>query len=262
MYRAILISASLWFAWGVISGDEAIAADAKDVFEPRVFKNAGGETLPYRLLKPRAYDEKQRYPLVLFFHGAGERGTDNTRQLVHGMNDFARDENREKYPCFVVAPQCPEGKRWVEVDWAADKHEFQPTPSVTLKLVEELLAALEQEFRIDPARLYVTGLSMGGYATWDVVTRHPKKFAAAAPICGGGDEQQAAKLVDTPIWAFHGSQDTVVKPARSRNMIEAIKQAQGKPVYTEYAGVGHDSWGRAYQDPQLLAWMFAQQRKN
>ena len=239
-----------------------LAADPKEVFEPRVYESASGMKLPYRLMKPADYNPQTKYPLVIFFHGAGERGDDNTAQLVHGMADFAKDENRSKYPCFVVAPQCPRDRRWVEVDWSADSHKQPEKPSEPMQLTLDLLPALQKEFSIDSRRIYVTGLSMGGYGTWDIIQRHPKMFAAAAPICGGGDETQADKLVGVPIWAFHGDQDTAVKPARTRNMIAAIKQAGGKPLYTEYAGVGHFSWGPAYSDPKLMEWMFAQRLKD
>jgi predicted peptidase len=234
------------------------AADAKAVFEPLVFKTADGRKLYYRLMKPKNYDAQKKYPLVLFFHGAGERGDDNVAQLVHGMNDFAKDENREKYPCFVVAPQCPEGKRWVEVDWTLDAHEFDEKPSVTMQLVIELLDSLPKEFSIDKSRLYVTGLSMGGFATWDMISRFPDRFAAAAPVCGGADLKLAPKLVKVPIWTFHGDKDTVVKLHRTVDMVAATRKAGGKPLYSEYAGVGHDSWVRAYSDPKLMEWMFAQ----
>jgi|SRR5579872_1675524 len=238
----------------------ALGADPKAVFESYVFDGADGAKLPYRLMQPQDYNPTQKYPLVLFLHGAGERGTDNLIQLVHGMNDFAKDENREKNPCFVVAPQCPEKKRWVEVDWTADAHDFDEQPSETMRLVISLLDAIQKKYSIDKSRLYVTGLSMGGFGAWDLICRFPDKFAAAAPICAGADEKQASKLVKIPIWTFHGDKDTVVKPARSRNMIAAIKHAGGKPLYTEYPGVGHDSWVAAYRDPKLMEWLFAQRR--
>ncbi|MGE5194857.1 MAG: alpha/beta hydrolase-fold protein [Deltaproteobacteria bacterium] len=250
----VTVAVALFFALRSLT----FAADAKTVFEPLVFKTADGRKLNYRLMKPGNYDPQKKYPLVLFLHGAGERGDDNVAQLVHGMNDFAKDENREKYPCFVVAPQCPEGKRWVEVDWTLDAHDFDQTPSATMRLVIELLEKLPEEFGIDASRLYVTGLSMGGFGTWDLISRFPDKFAAAAPICGGADLKLAPQLVKVPIWTFHGDKDTVVKLHRTMDMVEAIKKAGGKPLYTEYAGVGHDSWVRAYSDPKLMDWMFAQ----
>lgn len=235
----------------------SLAADAKDVFEARTFSEADGR-LPYRMMRPADYDAKQKYPLVIFLHGAGERGDDNLVQLVHGMNDFAKDENRQKYPCFVIAPQCPREAKWVNVDWSSDSHKLPAEPSDALKLTLNLIAALQKEFSIDPQRLYITGLSMGGYGTWDAISRRPAMFAAAVPVCGGADEEQAARLVKVPVWAFHGEQDTVVKPERSRRMIKAMEAAGGKPKYTEYPGVGHNSWVKAYSDPAMMGWLFSQ----
>jgi predicted peptidase len=198
---------------------------------------------------------------VIFFHGAGERGDNNTAQLVHGMNNFASAEIREKYPAFVVAPQCPNNQKWADVDWSADKHTLTKEPSKSMKLSLELLDALQKEFSIDSSRLYVTGLSMGGYGTWDVIHRHPDLFAAAAPICGGGDPAGAKAMAKLPIWVFHGDQDTAVKVKRSREMVEALKAAGSDVKYTEYAGVGHDSWTATYKDPKFYEWLFAQKKK-
>jgi predicted peptidase len=148
--------------------------------------------------------------------------------------------------------------RWANMDWSAAKGVFPKTPSTQMRLTLELLGKLQSEFRLDEKRIYVTGLSMGGYGTWDVIARFPKLFAAAAPVCGGGDEATAATIKDVPIWCFHGGADNVVKPERSRNMIAAIKAAGGSPKYTEYPGVGHDSWNKAYSEPELVKWMFEQ----
>ena len=165
--------------------NSAAAADALDVFEARVYRNAKGETLPYRVMLPAQFDPKRKYPLVLFLHGAGERGIDNSAQLVHGMNDFAKDENRKRYQWFVVAPQCPEGKRWVEVDWTLDSHQMPAQPSEPLTGMFELVDTLIKSRPIDTKRIYITGLSMGAFGVWDAVQRRPELFAAAAPICGG-----------------------------------------------------------------------------
>ena len=164
--RFTMTSLALWALSGVAMSEE--------LYEPRVFMNDAGRSLNYRLMIPKDYSPSgtEKYPLVLFLHGAGERGNDNAKQLVHGTKDFAKDENRAKYPCFVIAPQCPEGKKWVEVDWSANTHK-QPEESVSLVLTRELMASLQKEFRIDEKRLYVTGLSMGGYGTWDMITRTP-----------------------------------------------------------------------------------------
>ena len=249
-----------WLTLMMLSSLSSTAFSA-ELYEARVYKNEKGETLNYRLMVPKDYSPSgtEKYPLVLFLHGAGERGDDNSKQLVHGTKEFAKDENRQKFPCFVIAPQCPDGKKWSEVDWSADTHK-QPEESISLKLTRELMASLEKEFRIDTKRLYVTGLSMGGYGTWDLVSRTPDVFAAAIPVCGGGDETQAERLTKLPIWVFHGDKDTAVKPERSRRMVEAIKKAGGSPKYTEYPNVGHDSWSKTYSNPDVIAWLFAQRK--
>ena len=238
-------------------------ADDKDKFEARTFTDAAGSKLLYRLLQPKNYDAKTKlkYPLVLFLHGAGERGADNKAQLVHGMADFAANKMMTDYPCFVVAPQCPTGEKWVDVDWSATKHDMPDKPASPMRLTLQLLDALQKEFSIDADRLYITGLSMGGYGTWDGIQRHPELFAAAVPICGGGDPKLAKKIAAIPIWAFHGDQDNAVKVERSRDMVAAIKEAGGSPKYTEYPGVGHNSWTATYKDPEMYKWLFAQRRK-
>jgi predicted peptidase len=237
----------------------AAADDYRDRFEPRKYDDRGF-TLPYRLLKPKDYVPQEKYPLVVFLHGAGERGNDNVKQLVHGMNNFASDEIMAKYPAFVIAPQCPEDRKWVEVDWRLEAHTLPESPSVSLEAMFRLIDALQQEFAIEAGRIYITGLSMGGYGAWDALARKPELFAAAAPICGGGDPAVASRFKDVPLWAFHGDQDEGVKPKRSREMIEALKAAGGDPKYTEYKGVGHDSWTQTYADPELYAWLFAQRK--
>jgi predicted peptidase len=238
----------------------ARAQKPADLLEKKTIPDAKGKTLPYRLLKPDNYDPKQSYPLVVFLHGAGERGTDNDKQLVHGVGDFASAENRQKYPCFLIAPQCPNESKWCEVDWGALSHTMPKEPSEPARLTLELIAAMQKDFSIDAKRIYLTGLSMGGYGTWDLLARRPDLFAAGVPICGGGDEATAATIAKIPIWAFHGDKDTAVKVVRSRNMIEALKKADGVPKYTEYPGVGHNSWSKAYSDPEMMKWLFAQKR--
>lgn len=239
--------------------DAVRAADLP--LEKRTYTDSDGKTLPYRLLKPDDYDAKKTYPLVIFLHGAGERGDDNEKQLVHGVPEFAKAENRQKYPCFLIAPQCPAKAKWVEVDWGAETHKQPEKPAEPMRLTLDLIGALQKEFSIDPRRIYVTGLSMGGYGTWDLVARKPELFAAAVPICGGGDEATAEKIAKLPIWVFHGAKDTAVKVSRSRNMIEALKKAGGNPKYTEYPDEAHASWVPAYRDAEMFKWLFAQKRE-
>lgn len=223
-------------------------------FVPREFHGDAG-SLPYQFLPSPTAD---RQPLVVFLHGAGERGTDNLAQLRHVVRRFAEPAIRTTFPCQVVAPQCPPGLRWVERDWSAPRHDFPPVPSGPQALLLALIQVLREGPTVDPDRVYLIGLSMGGYGTWDLITRQPGVFAAAVPICGGGDESLAQRLVRLPIWAFHGTNDTVVPVSRSRNMVGAIRAAGGNVRYTEYAGTGHDCWTPASREPDLLPWLFAQ----
>ena len=239
---------------------ELSGADHRVRFEARTFQD-GDNVLPYRLLRPKNFDPGKNYPLVIFLHGAGERGSDNEKQLVHGMNDFASDEIMEKYPAFVMAPQCPEGEAWGGINRLAKK----PTPdgqlAQALDATLKAAAQIQKEFSIDERRIYITGLSMGGYGTWRALEVRPELFAAAAIICGGGNPGAVAKFKHVPIWAFHGADDKVVLASESRQMIEALKAAGAEPKYTEYAGVGHNSWAQTYSDPALYEWLFAQRKK-
>lgn len=225
-------------------------------FVPREFHAASG-SLAYRFL-PGVGSAPQ--PLVVFLHGAGERGTDNEAQLRHVVRRFAEPAVRDQFPCQVLAPQCPPGERWVERDWAAARHEFPEVPSGPQALLLALIARLLESPGVDRSRLYLMGLSMGGYGTWDLACRQPGLFAAAVPVCGGGDESMAQRLIHLPIWAFHGTNDTVVPVTRSRNMVAAVRAAGGEVRYTEYAATGHDSWTPASREPELLPWLFAQTR--
>lgn len=245
----------------MLAAGVAMAADHRDRFEGRMFRAADGGELPYRLLSPKKIDPQAKYPLVIFFHGAGERGKDNRVQLVHGMNDFASDEIMEKYPAFVAAPQCPDNMQWVDTPWSADSHTMPENPSVPMQRAFELIDSLEKNLPIDASRIYVTGLSMGGFGAWDAIQRQPQRFAACVPVCGGGDAATVNSIKHVPVWAFHGDQDGAVKPKRSRDMIAALKAAGGSPKYTEYPGVGHDSWSATYRDPQMYAWLFSQKKK-
>lgn len=256
-----LLALSLAFVAPLLAQDASKTAAPKpgDEYQARTFTSPEGATLGFRLLAPKNYDAKQKYPLVIFLHGAGERGSDNAVQLKHGAPLFVKPEVREKYPCFVIAPQCPPEQKWVDIDWTSDTPK-QPELSPTMRLVLGALEAVQKEFSVDADRLYVTGLSMGGYGTWDLITRFPERWAAAVPVCGGGDKAVAVRAKAVPIWAFHGLEDTAVKPARSQEMVAAIVAAGGRPLFSEYPYVKHDSWTIAYGEPELLPWLFAQKR--
>jgi len=215
----------------------------------------------YRLLRPATLKPGPQYPLVLFLHGAGERGDDNEKQLAYLPTWLAEEANRRTYPCFVLAPQCRTDHRWVEIDWSDKKSLPQKTEmTVDMSAAVAALDAVLQDEQVDPGRVYLTGISMGGYGSWDLAARMPERFAAVIPICGGGDEATAPKLKGLPIWCFHGDADEAVPVERSRTMVAAVKAAGGTVQYTEYAGVGHDSWTPAYRDPATLDWLFRQRR--
>jgi len=135
-----------------------------------------------------------------------------------------------------------------------------PEVAIPLRTALELLITIQEKFQVDVDRTYVTGISMGGFATWEALIRHPGKFAAAIPVCGGGDTSHANRIRDIPVWAFHGANDSTVPVECSRLMIEMIEKAGGHPRYTEYPAVGHNSWNKAYAEPELLSWLFSQER--
>jgi len=253
-------------------------AQYADLYKKYSF-NYESKNLNYRLLEPFDLNEKyhfenvlnqnllvpidkaEKYPLILFMHGAGERGLENERQLIHIDSIFAKTDFQAKYPCFVLAPQCPELQRWCEVDWSLDSHILPEQISEPLYLTNLLIDSLLKIYPIDEKRIYVIGLSMGGFGTWDLISRFPNKFAAAVPICGGGDENYANTIKNIPIWAFHGLKDKAVKVSRSQNMIAAIKKGGGSAKYTEYPNLGHLCWNKAFTTPELYEWMFAQKLK-
>ena len=220
-----------------------------------------GVTYPYSLLPPKRIVKGKRYPLVLFLHGAGERGQDNERPKGHFPEVMRGDENRKAYPCFVLAPQCPEHKQWVNASWG-DK-ESKPTADTPSDPLKAAITALEEVVRthpIDPDRIILTGLSMGGYGTWDLATRHADWFSAAAAICGGGDERLAHRLAGLPLEVWHGSEDGVVPPIRSQKMVDTMRALGLEVNYTELPGVGHDSWSQAYSKDGCLEELFSKKR--
>lgn len=225
-------------------------------FNEKLFVNAGNRRMGYLLFVPKDYDKQKKYPLVLWLHGGGTRGDDLKLLLRygddHGLGFFARSDNQAKYPSFIVAPQSPQNSLWGDPD--------SEQATTEMRLVLEILEKVQADYSIDSRRLYVTGISLGGYGTWDIIGRRPEMFAAAVPICGGGDRSKARLMARTAIWAFHGDKDESVNVSESRKMIAALKNAGGKPRYTEYKGVGHNSWEPAFAEKELLPWMFAQRR--
>ena len=251
----------VWLPLLVLSLLSTLAlARSEDVFEAKTFTGAAGKPLPYRLMKPLTVEANKKYPLVIFLHGVGENGSDNRSQLKNGVMEFAKPAIREKFQFFMACPQCPQGVKWVDTNWGLPKHTQHKEPTWPLLTMMELKESLEKELPGDTSRVYICGVSLGGFGTWDAITRWPEKFSAAVPVCGGADEAKAPMVVKLPIWTFHGDKDGVVLTIRSRNMVKAIKDAGGDAKYTEYPGVGHDSWNKAFIEPGLMDWIFAQKK--
>jgi predicted peptidase len=217
----------------------------------------GENSLNYVVYVPRDYAPERAWPVVLFLHGAGERGDNGLAQTQTGVGPAIR-LHPERFPCLVVMPQCPANKGWGP--------RLGNVAEATPEVADLALAALDatiQKYHGDPDRIYLTGLSLGGFGTWAIGARHPAKFAALMPICGGGRPADMAPLLkDLPIWVFHGDADPAVPVQRSRDMVEALKSAGNTKVkYTEYPGVGHNSWDRAYGDAEAIAWLLSQKRE-
>jgi predicted peptidase len=227
---------------------QARPGGANAAFEVREFKGSNGHMLRYSLFIP-ANKPESALPLVLCLHGAGG----NTA----AANVLAAPDRQQKHPCVIMAPAC-DGKAtsWVQSDFR--KSDARPV----MPELMEALAAVIAEVKADPARVYLTGQSMGGVGTWGLLASHADKFAAAVPVCGIWKAEDAPKMNGVPIWAFHGADDPTVPVAGSRDMIAALKKAETEPEakYTELPGVGHGSWGPAYETQEMWDWMFAQRR--
>jgi len=198
----------------------------------------------YLLFLPADYGKKQqRWPLIMFLHGAGERGDDLKKVKKHGPPKIIED--RKDFPFIVVSPQCPTG------DWWTDKVE------VLINLLDDIVA----RYKVDKQRIYLTGLSMGGYGTWSLASVYPERFAAIAPICGGGKRFMAMRLKDIPVWVFHGAKDKTVPLKESEEMVNAIRNRGGNAKFTIYPDAGHDSWTETYNNQKLYDW-FLEHRKS
>ncbi len=264
MFFGWLATLACAFGFGMNSAQSAEFANRYDELEKCTWTSDNG-TLLYRKYSPEVKDG-EKYPLVIFLHGAGERGNNNISQVA-GQDAFLNlifSEEGSKYPAFLIAPQCPNGKKWCEVDWGkADGHATPETASDSMGLLHELLQDMKKNLPIDPNRIYVTGISMGGYGTFDFLVRYPLEIAAAIPICGGADNEKLATMPElrkVPVWIFHGGADGVVKTQRSRNAYKALQENKCDVQYTEFPGVGHGSWGPAYHTEGLADWLFSQSR--
>ena len=238
------------------------------LFEQRVYPSVDGNILPYRILYPENYDKNKKYPLVLFLHGAGERGKDNEKQLTHGARLFLKEENRKNFPAIIVFPQCPEESFWASANMdrtvqpAKFELDYSGPANWPMVAANELVQKMIKDGAADPTRVYITGLSMGGMGTFESVFRYPNLYAAALPICGGGDTPEYDKRVKkTAFWVFHGGADAVVNVKLSQDMVEKLKKIKAEVKYSEYPGVNHNSWDNAFAEPDYLGWMFGHRKK-
>jgi len=207
---------------------------------PQVFEKIVTKTLncQYLLFLPEGYGKKQqRWPMILFLHGAGERGSDLNLVKKHGPAKIV--ENKKDFPFIVVSPQCPQGQWWTE------------KVEVLINLLDDIVS----RYNVDTGRIYLTGLSMGGYGTWTLAAAYPERFAAIVPVCGGGQLYMADRFKEIPVWAFHGAKDYLVPPAKSKEMVNAINTFGGNARLTVYPDAAHDSWTATYDNPELYDWL-------
>ncbi len=236
---------------------------AQDSFEKNVYYSAD-DSLQYRIQYPLDYDASKKYPLVLFLHGAGERGSDNESQLTHGSKVFADSSNRNAFPAIVIFPQCPKDSYWANVDVDRSTYpigiSFHPDqkPTPHLQMAADLVYSFIKDGKIDTSRVYIAGLSMGGMGTYEMVQRNPETFAAAIAICGAGSTSEVKNYAEnTPFWVIHGAEDNVVNPIRSLEMAQAMLEAGAKPRVTIYEDANHNSWDPAFAEPDFLLWLFS-----
>ncbi|WP_299668041.1 alpha/beta hydrolase-fold protein [uncultured Polaribacter sp.] len=227
------------------------------------------DTLKYRIQYPENFSIGKKYPVVLFLHGAGERGNDNKKQLVHGSTLFTDEINRGAFPAIVIFPQCPQNDYWsnAKVDRTTKPislvYPLNDAPTKSLNLVMLLMDNFFEKQYVDKHKMYVGGLSMGGMGTFEILYRKPNLFAAAFSICGGGNPASVKTYAKkTDLWVFHGAKDDVVNPLLSVNMVHAYLQAGGKPNFTLYADANHNSWDAAFAEPKLLPWLFSKSKNN
>ena len=257
----LMLSGAVLLPWSMRAQAQA---DKYGAYEKKIYVSERGDTLRYRLLSPEEMKPGRKYPLVLFLHGAGERGSDNEKQLVHGGQMWLNPVNRSEHPCFVLAPQCPADEYWAYVSRpdSFDPNRMPSEPEMTpvFRSVRELLDIYLAQPAVDRDRIYVMGLSMGGMGTFDLAIRYPDLFAAAVPICGTVNAYRLPAAKGVVFRIFHGDADDVVPVEGSREAYKALKAAGAQVEYIEFPGVNHGSWNPAFNYPGFMDWLFRQKR--
>lgn len=260
-----MITKLFLFITAIISGGVTSAQDLS-YYHDKYFVE-GNDTLKYRIMWPENYSRGNKFPLIVFLHGAGERGSDNSKQLVHGASLFAREEIRKQYPAIVIFPQCPVNDSWANYKIGRDSSgnrtfNIQPGKEATrsLQLVEKLIRHFKQEAKVNNKRIYIGGLSMGGMGTFEITRRNPKWFAAAFPICGATDASIADDVKKISWWIFHGAKDDVVPPHSSIAIAGELKKEKADVKFTLYPDANHNSWDPAFAEKDLLPWLFSKKK--
>lgn len=231
-----------------------------DLFAFKEYQNTDTK-LPYRIYVPFNYSPDKKLPLVVNLHGAGLRGSDNTKHMGF-LNTMLMAEDQQLADAIIICPQCPENQKWVDTDWTKGSYSVDAVPeSNELKAVMELVQQIMQEYPVDENRVYAIGFSMGGYGTWDLLMRHSDVFAAGIPMCGAGDPSKAEQLKTMPVWAIHGGKDPTVPVKGSQDMAQALENAGAANVhYTELPDNEHDVWNYTYQNAEIFTWLFSQKK--
>ncbi|MGB8542614.1 MAG: alpha/beta hydrolase-fold protein [Candidatus Acidiferrales bacterium] len=257
MFARRLVLAAIFLLLTAVVAKAQSRESPSEGFLARSYHSRTGETMQYRLFVPAGYDRAKKYPIVLWLHDAAGRGSDNLKQIwgsnFLGSHIWTTAENQARYHAFVLAPQVDITKGW------ARPH--ANTPPVSIRLALEILDVVEKEYSIDPEQVYVAGQSMGGEGVWTALAMSEGKFAGAIALCGYGDASMIPRVAKVPAWIFQGQADPVANVEIARAWVAALKQAGGKPKYTEYPGIGHAVWDVAFSEPELLPWLFSQRLK-
>lgn len=239
-----LLFVVILFLGGCASMDNKKAVSNKSGQQAKSMARPVNLEIEYLLYLPKGYDKDEKsWPLMVFLHGAGERGDNLDKVKFHGPPKLV-DQGKD-LPFIIISPQCPEGKWWP----GFGEH------------VRALIEETVENYRVDESRIYLTGLSMGGYGTWSIASIYPERFAAIAPVCGGGSRSMGRRLKDVPIWAFHGAKDNVVPLQKSQEMVDAVNKAGGNAKLTVYPEAGHDSWTETYNNKKLYEWLLSHSKK-
>ena len=221
--------------------------------------------LLYRLYIPEGYNASEKYPLILYLHDGGGNGSDNKSHIGSVTEKFISPFFQGVAKSFVMTPQCPKGQQWLNTRFKTKPFTNYDQNSIpesdSMKMIVKALACLENDYSIDRSRIYITGYSMGGSGTWDMITRYPYIFAAAVPLTGVSDPAKAKTISHLPVWAFHGVKDEISSVENTRNMIRELKNNGSPCRYTEYDGIGHCLWPAVYSDAEMVKWLFSQQKK-